>query len=630
MKSNLIYKYLLITLLTTLIAPFAPAQNAGGTIRGTVTSETNGSPLENVTVQIVQVRRSTQTDGNGFYQFDNLPSGIYTVITHIEGFSDRTESITLSPAIVGATADFTLSLNSLREEVTVTANGQEQSVFDSFQSVNVIGSTRLREQAATGLGDVLEREAAVGKRSFGPGASRPVIRGFDGDRVLVTQDGVRVGSIGFQSGDHAEPVDTLSADRVEIVKGPATLLYGSNALGGVVNVITNDDADVHKGFRGYATGLGATVNSQGGGSGGIEYGTGKVLLSFSGSSVREGDYATPFGLVKNSASRYNNFYTSGGYFADKGFLVGNYIYDKRRYGVPFTEFVEENGLPGFALNNLPDAGDEDVDIDMRRYNGRIRGGFRDVNSFITAGNFAYSYTDYKHDEVGVADGVDQINTTFTNKVSYYRATFEQKPFQGLTGRFGFEGFNRHYQTVGSEQLIDGKVNHDSFSVFGLEEFSFAKRFAVQFGGRVERNKYNPVNDIYQDRTFTGFSGSAGFRANVAPGGNFIAAFTSAYRAPGLEELYNFGDHVGTVTFEVGDENLRRERSNGIEFSYRQKFNRVRLDSSFFYYDIKNFVFLAFDEFGGGGGTLPVGIFSQADSSYVGADVNFDVEITKNL
>lgn len=655
MKFNLIIKLSVLILLIFLCSPILATaqntnqrnagqnvgqsavqnieQNAGqntGTLRGVVTSESNNQPLHGVTVQIVQLRRSAQTDDSGAYQFTDLPIGIYTVLTHIEGFTDRTQSITIASGATAAIVDFALSLTSLREEVTVTASGQEQSVFESFQSVNVVGSTRLREQAATGIGEVLEREPGVGKRSFGPGNSRPVIRGFDGDRVLIAQDGARVNSLGFQSGDHGEPVDTLGADRVEIVKGPATLLYGSSALGGVVNVITNDDADVHQGFRGYVTGLGATVNRQGGASGGVEYGIGKVLLSFNGSAVRENDFATPLGIVRNSASRYANLNASGGYFSGKGFLIGNYIYDQRRYGIPYTAFVEENGLPGFALSALPDPGDADVDIDMRRRNARVRGGFRDVDAPITAGNFAYSYTDYKHDELEIADGAEEIGTTFTNRTSYLRGTFEQKPYRNLTGRFGFENFNRRYQTVGAEQLIDGKVKHDNFSIFGLEEIGFAKRFAVQFGGRIERNSYNPINNVYPNRSFAGFSGSAGFRANVGKGGTFVAAFTSAYRAPALEELYNFGDHVGTVTFEVGNENLRRERSNGIEFSYRQNFKRLRVDGSFFRYDIKDFVFLAFDEAGGGGGTLPLGLYSQADSRFTGADINFDFDLSKYL
>lgn len=614
----------------------ASAQNTTATIRGTVTSGIGGAALHDVQVQIVQLKRTVQTDSQGNYEFTDLPPGRYTLVTHSEGFSDRTQTVVL---VGGANSqvDFALSVAGLREEVTVTATGQQQSVYESFQSVNSIGSTNIREKAATGLGDVLEREAGVGKRSFGPGTSRPIIRGFDNDRVLVTQDGLRLGSIGFQSGDHGEPVDTLTAERVEIVKGPATLLYGSSALGGVVNVISNDDTGFRKGLSGFATVIGNTVNRQGGVSGGVQYGVNNVLLNFSGSAVREGDYNTPLGRVFNSASRYGDFNTGAGFYADKGYIVGNFIYDKRRYGVPFGPFIEENGLPPFTLNFLPDTDGEQIDLDMRRYNGRVRGGFRDIKGPITAGNFAFSYTDYQHQEIEVAgDGDEEVGTLFANKVAYYRGTFEQQPFKNLTGRFGFEGFNRRYDNIGEEQLINGRVNHNSFSVFGLEEFSFAKRFALQFGGRVEHNAYNPVNDAdYIDRSFTGFSGSAGLRINVWKGGSFVTTLTSAYRAPALEELYNNGAHPGNLTFEIGNQNLERERSNGIEFSLRQNYKRLKVDGSFFHYDISNFVYLAPQDADNDGvididDGLLVADYFQNDSRFTGADVTFDYTINKYL
>ena len=125
---------------------------------------------------------------------------------------------------------------------------------------------------------------------------------FDGDRVLVLQDGNRVGGLGFESGDHAEPVDVLTAERIEVVKGPATLLYGSNAIGGVVNTITGHDSP-HNGFNGYLTGLGSTNSNQAGGSGGIEYGGARWLTWANAGGQRSGDYDTPIGRVENSFSR---------------------------------------------------------------------------------------------------------------------------------------------------------------------------------------------------------------------------------------------------------------------------------------------------------------------------------------
>ena len=587
----------------------------GGTIRGTVTTESDGNALTGASVQIVQLRRTTNTNENGVYEFTNVAPGNYTILVHTEGFSDRTRNVALVGNAVAA-VDFVLSLAGVNEEVTVTATGQQQSVFESFQSVNSVSQVRIREQASTAIGEVLEREAGVGKRSFGTGSSRPVVRGFDGDRVLVTQDGVRTGSLGSQSGDHGEPVDVLNLERLEVVKGPATLLYGSNAIGGVVNAVTSDENTAHTGFRGFFTGLGGTVNSQLGANANLEYGYKKFLFNFGGSTQREDDYHTPLGVVPNSASRYYNTVGKAGYFGDKGFLQGGYDFDKRRYGIPFAGFFESGG----------ESNDENIDIRARTHNLRLRGGLHDLKSFISGMNFAVNYSDYQHQEL---EG-EEVGTTFDNDTFSLRSVFEQKPTGKLTGRFGVEGFRRSYLTIGEEALVEGRVRQNNFAIFALEELGY-KRVAFQFGGRVEHNRYNTASANLSDRSFTGFSGAAGVRFRLWEGASFVTNVNSSYRAPALEELYNNGAHIGTVSFEIGNESLRRERSNGIEFSFKQNTRRLRFDGGVFYYRINDFVYQALVDEDGDDvpdveDNLPVRRYLQDNARFVGADasVNFDI------
>ncbi len=652
------HKFIYIFIFNLFLFSTIAFAQTGGTIRGTIRNDVIDVPVAGISVEITQLRRRAETNDDGVYEFTDIPAGNYTLVTHIEGFSDRAQTVRV---VAGAnqTLDFSLSLTALREEVTVSASGQEESVFESFQSVNSVGSLRLREQASPSIGEILEREAGVGKRSFGPGTSRPVIRGFDGDRVLVTQDGIRTGSVGSQSGDHGEPIDTLSLERLEVIKGPATLLYGSNALGGVVNAVTSDEDDPHEGLRGFFTGLGATNNRQGGLASGVEYGYKSFVFKGNLSGIREGDYRTPLGEIPNSASRYTGGNGSVGYFGKKVFFQGIYGQDRRRYGVPYAPLFEagvlltnsegnpcepneiENGECSFDIfairnrfsNTLPPVPDEQIDLRLRTNNYKVRGGFRDLDSFVTAMNFSLNYSDYTHDELEVIDGIDEIATTFDNDTFSYRSVFEQKSHSRLTGRFGFEGFTRDYQTVGAEALVQGKVKHNMFSVFALEEVNF-NRFALQFGGRVENNRYNPLNDAdYINRNFTGFSGAVAARVRLWQGASFIANFTSSYRAPALEELYNEGAHIGTVTFEIGDQNLTRERSNGIEFSLRQNIRRLRINGSFFYYNINNFVFLAPQDADGDGNVdvedgLPVADYLQADSRFTGGDLTVDFDINK--
>ena len=521
-----IYNLSKIFVLIFVFALAAFAQNAK--ISGTVTFGNDNTVLHNANVKLIPLNKTVKTDNEGKYVFENVPAGRYTIYVHNDGFADSSKTIEVSSADV--VADFQMEISSVKEEVTITASGAEQSTFEALATVETVASTQITTRPGSSLGDVLEGESGVSKRSFGAGSSRPVIRGFDGDRVLVAQDGVRSGSLGSQSGDHAETIDTLNVDRIEIVKGPATLLYGSNAIGGVINAVSNHEDKADKGFRGFFTGIGATNPRQGGFSGGLEYGWNRFLIFGNGSFLNAGDYRSAIGRVPNSASRSTSGTFGGGYYDEKAYFSTTLSIDRRRYGIPFAAFIESGGA----------SNDEDIDVRPRSYNLKFSGGFREINSFVTSGKFTFNYNNYRHEELED----DTVGTLFRNTTASYRAMFEQKAFGKLTGRFGFEGFNREYQITGEERLIEGKVKHNSFSGFGLEELKY-KRVTFQFGGRVERNAYNPENPNYLDRSFTGFSGAAGVRIGLWEKGAVVVNYSNSFRAPSLEELYNNGPHVGT-------------------------------------------------------------------------------------
>jgi iron complex outermembrane receptor protein len=339
-----------------------PKATPTATLRGTATLG-DGKPIHNVLITVIQLKRTVSTDDDGRYVITDLPPGKYDVVAHLDRVPDvvRTADLTNGGE---TTLDFQIVLSGLQEEqVTITATGTDQTVSSSLQSVDVLGSIDLAKKSPVSLGEALDGELGVAKRSFGPGTARPVIRGFDGDRVLVLQDGGRVGGLGFQSGDHAEPVDVLTVERVEIVKGPATLLYGSNAIGGVVNTISGHDSP-HKGLNGYLTGVGGTNGGQGGGSAGVEFGSDRWLGWANGGGQRSGDYKSPLGIVENSFSREGSAAAGFGYYLKKSFFSGNYNFNQRRYGIPFN-------------TSDPDA--EIVELTPRRNSIEFRGGFRETD-----------------------------------------------------------------------------------------------------------------------------------------------------------------------------------------------------------------------------------------------------------
>lgn len=607
-------------------------QAATGKLEGVVSHGTD-EVLHDASVQISGLKLSALTDESGKYSFEKIPVGRYTIRVHMEGFSDETKMVDI---IAGQTItlNFDLEVGGLKAEVTVTAGGTEQAVSEAFQTVSTLGSGEVTSRSTASLGEILDGESGVSKRSFGVGSSRPVIRGFDGDRVLVLQDGLRSGSVGSSSGDHGETADPLSAERIEVVKGPGTLLYGSNALGGVVNVINSDEKEAHTGFRGNITAGAGSANREGALNVGGEYGFGKFVLRGNSTVQRAGDYWTPLGKIYNSAARNNAGTIGAGYYGDKAYGAGQFSSSIRRYGIPFaTMFESHPTFTELASSAMP--ADEQIDIRQRNYGYRFSGGFRNLkNAAVSEVQYSFDYADYRHKELEVDGGIETVGSVFSNKTGSYRAMFEQQKYKKLTGRFGFDGFTRSYEINGAEQLVTGKIKHDSFSAFALEEVVL-ERVKFQFGGRVENNRYNPVNAIYKDRSFTGMSLGAGANFTTWKGGAFVANYTNSYRAPALEELYNNGPHIGNVTFEEGNQMLRNERANGLDFSLRHTTDRFRFTGDFYYYRINDYVYLAYQDADDNGQVdiedgLPVAKYEQQNAKYVGAEFTADASFNKFL
>ncbi len=584
---------------------FAQPQTA--TLTGVVRLANPDEPLQHATVSIVELRRLADTDAEGRYTFTGLAPGQYHVVAHMHAMADETQAVKLE-AGQQATLDFRLSLGVVHQEITVTASGREQTALDTFQAVTAVDSLELATRQATSLGEAVEGEPGVAKRSFGPGTTRPVIRGFDGDRVLVLQDGLPTGTVSSQSGDHGEPLNPSAVDEVEIVKGPATLLYGSTAIGGVVNIISGHHQiheHPHEGLRGYLTGNAGTANAYAGGSGGFELGRGRWLGSVDGGADRTGDYSTPIGVVDNSHSRLETAFGSLSRYGDRNSFGVNYGVQDGRYGVPYAE---------------PDAGGANIDLAFRRQQFRIHASRNAFARGIERADVNAGYTDWTHREL---EG-STVGTQFFNRQLTARGTFEQQRAGRLAGRFGFYSVVRDYNALGAERLSP-PVDQRGLAAFALEEVSF-ERVKFQFGARFEHTGYSPSGA--PARSFDGLSAAAGANIGLWSGGALALNYTRSYRAPALEELYNYGPHTGNLTFEVGNAGLQRELGNGVDASVRHQGARAQAEVNLFYYRLDDFVYLAPT------GRIEEGLveaeYRQAGARYAGGEVRAGVLLVPDL
>lgn len=634
------------------------------TVEGQVVLGKTGEPIAGATVLVLETGDSVFSDSAGEFRFE-LPPGRYHLQAHLKNALQSVSEVVEAGSAETARPKLLLEFSIQKTEITVSASGREQSAFEAFQSTHTLNSRELAraENIAAGLGEVIGNQPGTGiaTRSFGPGSSRPLIRGFDGDRVLIMTDDLRTGSISSSSGDHGETFNPLAFERVEIVKGPATLLYGSNAMGGVVNAVSG-----HSGFSSHTDGLqgylqtsGGSGNALAGGAAGFDFAQGGFRVWGGVNGLRTGDYATALGTIENSRSNSANGYGGFGWFGERAFVSFGVRANDGAYGIPFAgEFHghhhhDEDGEDHDEEGEEHEHGEEElrIDLEMRQQAYQVNWGLRNLGAGIDNFVMKLSYATYRHDEVEFEGDERNIGTRFDNDQFVYRGVFEQSRRGRLSGRFGFWGLARDFEAAG-EEALSPPVDQQSFALFALEEFDF-ERVRLQFGGRLETSRYNPAfaeraqhhedEEEHEDeegeehegevpdavrRRFTGASAAAGIHADLWQGGAFVANYSHSYRAPALEELYNLGPHIGTLSFEVGDPNLKAERGDGVDLSLRQQAGRLNGELNLFYYDFRNFVFpFATGEEEDG---LPVVNFVQRDSRFTGGEARLGIGLHRDF
>ena len=322
-------------LLAFCLLPVPALGQTGTTLSGTITQTENGQPLSGALVVIDELRREARAGDDGGYRFENVPPGQYHVGVRAEGYSTRRTEVTVgaTPATLNISIDFDLHF---AEVLSVSPTARPQ--FESYQPTTVLDGQELTKNLEATIGATLSEAPGVAMREFGPASARPVIRGLDGDRISVLEDGQRMGDLSSQSGDHSVPTNPAAARKIEVVRGPATLLYGANAIGGLVNVITDSiPSERTAGASGNFTFNFGSNGGAAGGAGDIHVGNGRYALHFGGAGNRSGNYDTPEGEVDNSQARTAMGQIGVSRTGEKQYVGVSYGYDDSEYGIPVVE-----------------------------------------------------------------------------------------------------------------------------------------------------------------------------------------------------------------------------------------------------------------------------------------------------
>lgn len=633
-------KPLLLLLLAWGTALPARAQApATGSIAGRVTSA-EGEPVAGATVLLAELRRRTTTAEDGGFRFDAVPRGEYL----LEASSDRLGSTVERVAVTGgdtpAEAVLILDLLVHRDEIVVTASPDARSRYEIAQPTGVLNEEELARRLQPTLGETLSQEPGVTSTFFGQGASRPVIRGLGGDRIRVLEGGLGTGDASTTSPDHAVSVDPLSAERIEVLRGPATLLYGSSAIGGVVNVIDNrvPEQVPDQAIGGTVELRGGTVSDERSGGASLNGGGGRFAWHVDLLKREADDYEIPgfaesealrqaegeegeeheqvSGVLPNSAAETESAGVGASYVGESGYFGLSVSGLDSLYGIPGGHHHHhEEGEEG------EDEEEEEaavrIDLEQRRWD--LRGGTTRPFAVFSGANLRFGATDYEHREL---EG-EETGTIFTNESWEGRVELLQRRAGALSGSIGVQALHRDFAAVGEEAFVPPSET-DSWALFAFEELTRGD-WRFQLGGRYETQDVTAETEE-GERSFDGVSASLGlvWQPSGADGYSVGLSLARSTKLPNAEELFSNGPHLATNAFEVGDPDLDKETSLGVDLTFRKTAGRVTGEVTLFNTRFDDFIYerATGDEEDG----LPVFRFVQDDAEFQGAELEGVVQL----
>lgn len=502
-------------------------------------------------------------------------------------------------------------------QVLVTASPFRSAEGDQILTpARVLAGDELRDKTGSSIGETLSQELGVSASAFGAGASRPVIRGLEGSRVKMLENGMATSDVSGLSNDHAVASEGAVARQIEILRGPAALLYGSGAIGGLVNIVNERIPTVLEAQpTGQAETRYGTVDNSRNGSASVDGSSGHVAMHVDANWRETNDYRIPGDRVlddpstsmkrlPNSDTEAKEIGVGGSWVDDWGYAGLSAAHQSKLYGIP--------SLEGSRIDQKQDRYDVD---------SLVKAPLAGFESF----RFKAGYTDYRHAELG-EDGPEVL---FANRSLETRAELAHAPIGGLHGTFGVQTENTHFSALSAEGGPDTvPVTHSKTAAAFIVEEANAGPLRLSAGLRYENVERDPVGKL--KRSFDLGSGSFGAAWPFAAGYSVGATVSYAQRAPAIEELYSGGPHDATATFDIGNPSLDKEISRNVELSLAKTSGLLRWKANVYRNNVSDFIYgriddALVDEEGNPGDELRLRRFEQADAHIRGAEA----EVTWN-
>ena len=604
---------------------FGLAAQDAGVVEGTVVEKGSGEPVPGATVILADPERRALTDPEGGFRIEGVTPGARRLRVEVLGYHGHEELVEVGGE--GVRVEVALERRPLGLQ-EVVATGTPLRGVAPVQPSQALATEDLELRAADSFGRMLDGEPGLAMRSFGPVAGRPVIRGLGSDRVAVLEGGQRTGDMSETAHDHAVAMEPLLADRVEVVRGPSSLLYGSSALGGVVNLLRrNVPAAWSPGLEGRAALQGASVNRLVAGAGTATYGS-DDWGAVGRASVREGgDFRAPGAPAGVLESTHARLATAGGGVGWRGSRwrggLGADFHD-HVYGVP-----EELDDPDEDVEIRSERQRVTAELDRRGTGGLVR----DVELRASAARFFQREVERERRGGGVVE--EEIEHEF-ERLTADATVIATHDARGPLGEGAVGASLRAFTlaaTGADEFHPDGRTL--AGGVFAFQRYPLGGRLDLQAGVRVEHDRTKASeNELFPgfsaERTATTLSGAVGLEARPREGVELGVQLARAHRTPMVEQLYADGPHLGAGRYEVGDPDLRNEVGHGVDLFARYAHRRVQAEGALFANRIHHFVFPRNTGESRGERGLPLVLWSATRARFAGGEMAVDVAVSGNL
>lgn len=464
--------------------------------------------------------------------------------------------------------------------VTVTASPFLRAADELVQPVEVLSGSDLDRKRKATIGETLEGEPGISSADFGPGVGRPVIRGQGGARVLVMENGIGSMDVSTVSSDHAVSIDPAGAEQVEVIKGPATLIYGSAASAGVVNVVNprlREKAD--PGLHGqFDVSYGANADERLGQLG-LAYGSGDFIVGGDYAQRRSGDFDIPgFAEREPDADAGRGELDNSAVDTRSGALYGAWVTPETALSLAASRYENDYGIPGHAHEGEPG-----VSIGLRQNRVDAQGLWFQPFAAFDKARLRLGYNDYTHTEF---EAPGEPGTVFKNDEIEARFELTHRHVGDLRGVIGVQVGDREFAAIGDEAFVPA-VDTRSAGLFVVEELAFGEH-RLEAGVRVDRLSHRPEGGT--DSSHSPLSLSLGAVFNLDARHHLRLSVARAQRAPVAEELFAFGPHLATGSFERGNADLDLETANNIEIGLDRHDDRLTWSLALFYNRIGDYVF----------------------------------------